>query len=147
LFSITSNVLCQNVIFSIGLDEILPVELHDPSNIPNIYPPAEKSDIYTHPDQQPVFPGGLDSLNTYFIKHGKLVDQQISSGGIIYIEFIMNENGYAERLKIVKDFNDLQCNLEAIRLIKNMPKWIPAEDNGQKVKVRMIIPIKVRIEK
>jgi hypothetical protein len=59
----------------------------------------------------------------------------------------MNKKRHAERFKISIDFNLVRCNLEVIRLIRNMPECIPAENNGQKMKTRMIIPVQVKIEK
>lgn len=34
------------------------------------------------------------------------------------------------------------CDKEALRLVKQMPKWIPATQEGVPVKMKMIIPIK-----
>jgi len=68
-----------------------------------------------------------------------------------------NEKEISVRLKFVveKDgsFTDVQVSgadphnmgKEAIRVLKSMPKWKPAEHNGKKVRSSFTLPIKVRV--
>jgi protein TonB len=37
------------------------------------------------------------------------------------------------------------CDEEAVRVIKNMPKWEPGKQRGKPVKVRMSLPVVFRL--
>ena len=37
------------------------------------------------------------------------------------------------------------CDEEAVRVVKMMPKWIPAENDGEKVRVMFTLPINFRL--
>ena len=61
--------------------------------------------------------------------------------GMVVMQFTVNENGELSDLTIIKSVNQA-CDEEAIRVVKNMPRWIAGEQNGKKVSVRFTIPIR-----
>lgn len=62
----------------------------------------------------------------------------------LFIDFIINEHGSVEKIKPYTDYEELK--IEAIRAIKMLPKFIPAEKNGRKVSVKYKLPISFTIE-
>ena len=60
--------------------------------------------------------------------------------GTVYVSFEINENGYVTNVSLLKNINEA-CGREAIRVIQDMPRWEPAVDHGQPVKVQLNIPI------
>ena len=55
--------------------------------------------------------------------------------GTVVIQFIVNKDGGIADLKIVKDIGG-GCGKEALRVVKQMPDWIPGSQGGRKVKVQ-----------
>ncbi|MFK7935956.1 MAG: energy transducer TonB [Saprospiraceae bacterium] len=65
--------------------------------------------------------------------------------GTAVIQFVINKNGAVTDAKIIRDLAG-GCGKEALRVIKNMPNWIPGQQRTQKVKVRMTLPIKFQLQ-
>lgn len=103
-------------------------------------PPSEAT-IHQFAEKMPEFPGGLQAMmnyiQTYFEK------QKVKKEGNIYVRFIVHENGNLSELQFLKVDEGLDYLEPAVeQLINTMPKWIPGENNGQKVKTYMTIPIR-----
>ena len=60
--------------------------------------------------------------------------------GKVMVSFVINKNGEISDIELVKKLG-FGCDEEAIRVIKNMPKWSAGEQNNRKVNVKMVLPI------
>jgi protein TonB len=61
--------------------------------------------------------------------------------GKVFVSFVVEKDGSLTDPKVLHGIGS-GCNEEAIRLVKNSPKWIPAAQNGKAVRVYYPIPIK-----
>lgn len=52
----------------------------------------------------------------------------------------MDEQGHVKDAVIVKGLNKA-CDEEALRLISQMPDWVPGKQNGKAVAVNYTIPV------
>ncbi len=86
--------------------------------------------------------GEENALQQYMIKNITYPQESIENNeqGRVYLEFIVEENGAISHVKIVRGASP-SLDLEAYRLIKQMPNWIPAECNGEVVRSVMKLPI------
>lgn len=64
--------------------------------------------------------------------------------GKVFVEFVVNESGKLERLKIVKGIG-YGCDEEALRALATT-QWRPGKQRGIPVKVRMILPVQFRLQ-
>lgn len=91
------------------------------------------------PDVKAQFPGGMEKLNLYLAENFKYPSKSRWEG-IIMVEFIIEKDGSIGKVEILSGgpqvFDD-----EVIRVIKNMPKWIPAQKDGKPVRSYFDIPI------
>ncbi len=60
--------------------------------------------------------------------------------GKVMVSFVINKNGEISDIELVKKLG-FGCDEEAVRVIKNMPKWSAGEQNNRKVNVKMVLPI------
>jgi protein TonB len=60
--------------------------------------------------------------------------------GKVMVSFVINKNGEISDIEILKKIG-FGCDEEAVRVIKNMPKWNAGEQNNRKVNVKMVLPI------
>lgn len=83
---------------------------------------------------QPEYPGGKAALDNYLSSNMKYPARAAENGieGIVDVAFIVKTDGSIGSIKIVR-MVDPDLESEAIRLVKGMPAWIPAEQNGQPV--------------
>ena len=94
---------------------------------------------------RPDFPGGLKEFYTYIGKNFKVPDVKDLKGKI-FITFVVEKDGSLTDIKVVRDIG-YGTGEEAIRVLKNSPKWSPAEQNGKKVRVLFALPISVQPSK
>ncbi|MCM1153626.1 MAG: energy transducer TonB [Muribaculum sp.] len=79
----------------------------------------------------PAFPGGDAALNAYISENLKYPPTAIDNGieGTVEVNFTVKSDGTIGAIKIVR-MVDPDLEQEAIRLVKNMPAWTPADSNG-----------------
>ncbi|HQW26794.1 MAG TPA: energy transducer TonB, partial [Saprospiraceae bacterium] len=66
--------------------------------------------------------------------------------GQVVVEFVIDTNGAVINPVIKKGIGS-GCDEEALRVVSLMPAWIPGKQDGQNVKVRMILPVVFQISK
>ena len=89
-------------------------------------------------DTYPEFIGGRDSLSNFINKNIRIQNDTI---GTIYCSFIVSKTGSLSEFKIARGLGE-ELDREVIRLLKTMPNWSPGILNGQKVRTKVLIPIK-----
>lgn len=111
--------------------------------------PADTT-VYIVVDKMPEYPGGVDKIlkdirtctANYWKKKYPNGRPIVHGDGIsrVIVSFVINENGQVTDPVIVRSL-DKELDKEAIRIVKSMPRWIPGEHKGKKVKVKFNLPI------
>lgn len=98
----------------------------------------QASSVMTLPD----FPGGIKAFSSYITKNIVISDEMKSEKirGKVIASFVVEKDGSTTDIKILREVGFGTGN-EALRVLKNMPKWLPAELNGKKVRCNYNIPI------
>jgi len=93
-------------------------------------------------EKMPAFPGGEDALRTYLGKSIKYPPAARENGieGTVVLQFVVNTDGSISDIKVLRDIGG-GCADEAIRVVKNMPKWSPGNNNGVAVPVYFNLPV------
>lgn len=111
---------------------------------------GEKEDqAFVVVEKMPEFVGGQTALEAFIKSNLVYPATAYNNGisGIVYISFIVNENGKITNVKVLRGFDSL-CDKEALRVIKlTSGKWIPGTQRGKPVKVQMNIPVKFDLGK
>ena len=83
---------------------------------------------------KPQYPGGDAALKEYIKSNLKYPQAAIDHGveGTVDVAFVVKTDGSIGTIKIVR-MVDPDLESEAIRLVKGMPAWIPADKNGTPV--------------
>ena len=96
-------------------------------------------------DEKPEFPGGNECLFEYLskaIRYPRLGGCGIQ--GRVICQFIIHEDGSINDINVIRSL-DRDLDKEAVRIIKEMPKWEPGIHQGKPVKVRYTIPINFKL--
>jgi len=98
--------------------------------------------IFTAVEKEPGFPGGLAAFGKYLGKniHYPAVARENNTQGRVIVTFVCERDGSLTDVKVVRGIGD-GCDEEAIRVIKNSPKWTPGIQNGRPVRVQYSVPI------
>lgn len=88
------------------------------------------------------FPGGESALNEFIAANMKYPEPAARNGieGVVTVECVVKADGSIGTIKIVRMI-DPDLEQEAIRLVKSMPAWTPADNNGSPVDSSVTIPI------
>ncbi|MCC8145274.1 MAG: M56 family metallopeptidase [Bacteroidales bacterium] len=101
-------------------------------------------DIYPHVENMPQFPGGQRELMKWLGENIKYPDEAATEGiqGIIVARFVVNSDGSISGIEILRKLHP-SLDAEAIRVIKEMPKWEPGTNkDGVAVAVYYALPIR-----
>jgi TonB family protein len=72
------------------------------------------------------------------------IAKEESISGIVYISYIINENGNIEEPTVVRGVSPI-LDLEAIRVVSKLPKFSPGTQRKKAVSVKFTIPIKFNL--
>ncbi len=102
----------------------------------------QEPDILTFAEEMPEFPGGQEAMMAFLRKNIQYPPMARENGieGRVVLQFVVNKDGNISDIEIVKKLG-WGLEEEAIRIVKIMPGWKPAKQNGKPVMLRMIWPL------
>ncbi|MDP3643208.1 MAG: TonB family protein [Bacteroidota bacterium] len=106
-----------------------------------------KDQFFIDPEEKPIFPGGKEALLEYLISNIKYPIEAAEKGiqGKVLVTFIVNEDGSLTEIKVLWGV-DMYLDAEAVRVVRNMPKWIPGKKDGKPAKGAYTVPINFILE-
>lgn len=89
--------------------------------------------------------GGLDKFYSDFAKkyNAPNLEEGVSMLNVI-VRFVVEIDGSISNVTILRD-PGMGAGKEAVRVLKTMPKWTPAVQNGTKVRSNFTLPIKIKV--
>ena len=97
-------------------------------------------------NKMPSFPGGSSALLSFLndrLNYPQAA-KDFSVEGIVYVQFIVDEEGEIRNTQVVRGLG-YGCDKEALRIVREMPRWIPGRHEGEIVPVIYTIPINFRL--
>jgi TonB family protein len=90
----------------------------------------------------PEFNGGQEALLKYLQENIFYPVDAKENGfqGKVYIQFVVFKDGHLSDFKILKGIYP-SIDQEALRAVRKMPNWIPGQDKGKTVNVKVVIPV------
>ena len=90
----------------------------------------------------PQFPGGAVEFMKWLTKNLKYpaVAQQRKVQGRVVAQFIVNQDGTVSDIQVVERLSN-ECDREALRVLRMMPKWQPGVMNAKPCRTKVCIPI------
>jgi hypothetical protein len=108
----------------------------------------EEDSVVEFPDIEPSFPGGVFELQKFIANNLKFPVDCLDSNfyGRIEMKFIVEKDGSISNVEIhEKKIGCVQLVEEATRFLMLMPKWNPGEVEGVKKRVRVILPLNIKL--
>jgi protein TonB len=101
----------------------------------------EEAAVFFIVEDMPIFPGGDAALHKYLATaQYPIIAQENGIQGRVYVKFVINTDGSVTDVQIARGV-DPSLDKEALRVVKNMPKWKPGKQRGQAVRVSYTVPI------
>jgi protein TonB len=108
----------------------------------------EVETVLTFAEVMPEFPGGMEKLLDYLKKNiiYPTVYEEQGMEGKVYVQFVVTADGMIENPVIVKAVANAELfSKEALRVVRNMPKWNPGMNDGKNVSVKTVIPVSFKL--
>ena len=106
-----------------------------------------EQEIFTVVEDMPGFPGGEEELFRFLGKNIKYPAMAKDAGikGMVYVNFVVWIDGTIKDVKVLRGIGG-GCDEEAMRVVKNMPKWKPGKQRGKTVPVSYNLPIRFTLK-
>ena len=100
---------------------------------------------FDYVDQKPEFPGGGQALINYINTNRHYPEEAYNKGieGRVNCSFVVSPDGKINHIKVLRGVEE-SLNNEALRIISNMPNWVPGKIENQSVPVRVVCCIPFR---
>lgn len=60
------------------------------------------------------------------------------------VSFVINQDGKVQDVKVIKSINE-GFDARMVKLVENLPEWIPGRQRGQNVSVKIVLPMRIRL--
>ena len=112
---------------------------------------AEKSkiedEILEVAEQDAQFPGGQAALLKYIRENTKYpaiaLEQDVQ--GMVILRFVVERDGRVGDIEVKKSLS-VECDREAVRVIKSLPRFVPARKEGRPVRKWFTVPVRFMIQ-
>jgi len=140
LKNVEVSTVTQQGIVSVVIDELVKEAAIDTTD-------SNRNKVFIAVENQPEFPGGERALMKYLSNSIRYPSSARRMGieGRVTVQFVVDQAGEATDIKVLRGLSG-DCDNEAMRVIKEMPKWTPGRQSGRPVKVQMVVPVNYRLE-
>jgi protein TonB len=110
---------------------------------------AAAPEIFTVVEEMPEFPGGAMEMMKYIQKNIQYPAMAREAGisGKCFLKFVVGGDGTISDVQVLKGVAGCpDCDKEATRVVKSMPKWKAGKQNGRSVSVFFNLPINFTIK-
>jgi periplasmic protein TonB len=115
------------------IDEIIEIEPEDDA-------------IYSFVQVYPQFPGGEAAMRSFISSNlvYTRMAREINLQGTVYVSFVVYKDGSISDIQILRGLG-AGLDEEVIRVVSEMPDWIPGNQNGKTVNVRFAMPVQFKL--
>lgn len=134
------------VVFSLKKQKGGDITTHSAQFVPKEIKP-DANGIYEVAEEMPQFPGGMGKLMEYISKNMQYPAeaQKQKVEGRVVVQMVVDAEGNVTNPRILQGVNPL-LDKEALRLMKDMPKWTPGKQNGEAVAVKYTLPVMFQLQ-
>ena len=106
-----------------------------------------QSKIYSSVEQMPQFPGGEAALMKYLMTHIQYPVNAAKNNvqGRVIVQFVVEKTGEIGEVKVARSVDE-ELDAEAVRVVKELPKFTPGRQKGEPVRVWYTLPISFKLQ-
>ena len=121
------------------IEEYVPVEVEEED--------VQEQEIFQIVEEMPAYPGGDQKLMEYVAKNIKYpqIARETGIQGRVFVGFVVEPDGSVSNVKVLRGIGG-GCDEEAMRVVKNMPKWKPGKQRGKAVRVSYMLPVNFKLQ-
>ena len=122
-----------------AIEEVQPVEIEEPEE-------EETEEVFLIVEEPPAPVGGMEAFYNYVNENIQYPRQArtMRIEGRVFVQFVVDKDGSITNVEVLKGIGG-GCDEEAVRVVKNAPKWHPGKQRGRPVRVKMVLPITFKL--
>ncbi len=122
-----------------AVEEVQPVEVEEPEE-------EETEEVFLIVEEPPAPVGGMEAFYNYVNENIQYPRQArtMRIEGRVFVQFVVDKDGSITNVEVLKGIGG-GCDEEAVRVVKNAPKWNPGKQRGRPVRVKMVLPITFKL--
>ena len=126
-----------------GTSSNVRVRTSNPSTNDNSSP----NEVYDIVETLPIPAGGMAGWSSYLSANLGYPTTARRKGieGTVIVAFVVNTDGTVSDFELLKGIGG-GCDEEAIRIVKNSPKWTPGMQDGKAVRTLMMLPVNFTLD-
>lgn len=104
-------------------------------------------EIFDVVEENPEFPGGDDARSKYLsenIRYPEIAQENGIQGRVI-VQFVVEKDGSTTAITVARGV-DPSLDKEAVRVVKEMPRWKPGKQRGKPVRTKFTLPVVFRLQ-
>ncbi|HWD88858.1 MAG TPA: TonB family protein [Mucilaginibacter sp.] len=107
----------------------------------------DENKIFTAVEQEPTPAGGIQKFYEYLAKNIRYpaVAKENNVQGKVFLTFVVEKDGSITDVKVLRGIGN-GCDEEAVRVLRNAPKWKPGIQNGRPVRVQYQVPVSFALQ-
>lgn len=105
-------------------------------------------EIVAFVDEDPTYPGGMGAFQAFLVDNIRFPETAIEMGisGKCLVGFVVNKNGEVSDVRTLRGVTGCpECDREAERVVRLMPRWTPGKVGGKPVKSRYQVPVNYKL--
>jgi protein TonB len=139
----------SNIDLNVEADQSTVIEKYVPYVPPVVQEEEEikEDQVFVVVESMPSFPGGNVELMKYLnsnLKYPNLA-KEMNISGRVFVTFVVEKDGSVTDVQVLRGIGG-GCDEEAVRVVRNMPKWIPGKQRNVPVRVRFNLPVKFTLQ-
>ena len=104
-------------------------------------PPNRDEPVFDIPEVDAQYPGGMIEFKKFIQENTRYPESEVSVQGTVYVSMVVAVNGKIRNVEVIRGISE-ELDAEALRVVRSMPNWIPAEDKGKIVAAKVRLPIR-----
>lgn len=122
------------------------VEVVSPETTSEANAEVKEEPVFTVVEEMPEYMGGVNELYKFLGNNIKYPQEAKTAGisGRVFVSFIVENDGEVTNVKVLRGIG-YGCDKEAIRVVNNMPNWVPGKQKGKNVRVVYNLPISYKL--
>lgn len=103
---------------------------------------------FVTPENEAEYPGGFSAMTSFIITNLVYPEQskKDKNEGTVFVQFVITETGQIEQIKVLRGVCK-ELDEAAVNIIKKMPDWKPATQDGKAISSIYTMPIKYKLDK
>lgn len=102
---------------------------------------ATDDELFYIIETMPLYPGGEAEMFKYLASNTRYPNdaKEFGLSGIVFLTFVIEKDGSISSIDVLRTPSVI-LTLEGARVLRNMPRWSPGQQNGKPVRVQYNIP-------